>query len=143
MNERHFASNKEVMMKRRFSHKSQLLGSVLLLAALSFWSKTVGAGGDAAAGARTAMYCAYCHGPDGNSTYTGAPRLAGQRAESFVAKMQLYKTNKKVTHPVMAFLTGGRNGGLNDQDIQNLAAFYTAQPVRQNPQLYNGPPPIK
>jgi cytochrome c553 len=138
-----FARNMEVMMKRRLLHKSQLLGSVLLLAALSLWSETVAAGGDAAAGAKIAMSCAYCHGPDGNSTYTGTPRLAGQSVDSFVAKMNLYKTNKKTTHPVMAFLTGGRNGGLNDQDIQNLAAFYAAQPVHQNPQLYSDPPPIK
>jgi cytochrome c553 len=130
-------------MKHKFLHKSLLLASASLLSALSLWSETVAAAGDASAGAITALYCAYCHGPDGNATYTGAARLAGQSAESFVAKMKLYKTNKKLSHPMMAFLTGGRNGGLNDQDIQNLAVFYAAQPVHQNPQLYNGPPPIK
>jgi cytochrome c553 len=134
---------KEVMMNHRFPHQSLLLGSALLFGAFSLCSETVAAGGDAAAGAKIAMYCATCHGPDGNATYTGAPRLAGQSVESFVAKMKLYKTNKKVSHPVMALLTGGRNGGLSDQDIENLAAFYAAQPVRNNALPYSGPPPIK
>jgi cytochrome c553 len=134
-----FARIKEVVMKHCFSRQSLLLGSALLLGALGLWSETVAAGGDAAMGATSAMYCAFCHGADGNSTYTGTPRLAGQSAESFVAKMKLYKTNQKMFHPMMAFLAGG----LSDQDIQNLAAFYASQPVKQSLQPYSGPPALK
>jgi cytochrome c553 len=134
-----FARIKEVVMKHRFSRKSLLLGSVLLIGALGLWSETVAARGNVAAGAKSAMYCAYCHGPDGNSTYTGTPRLAGQSAESIAAKIKLYKSNKKVFHPMMAFLAGG----LTDQDIDDLAAFYSSQPVKQGEMPYSGPPPLK
>lgn len=126
-------------MKHRFSCQSLLLGSALLLGTLGLWSETVAAGGDAAAGAKAAMYCAFCHGQDGNSTYTGTPRLAGQSPESFVAKMKLYKSNNKVFHPMMAFLSGG----LNDKDIEDLAAFYASQPIKQSLLPYSGPPPMK
>ncbi len=126
-------------MKHRFSRQSLWLGLALLLGALGLWSETVAAGGDAAAGAKSAMFCAYCHGPDGNSTYTGAPRLAGQSAESFVVKIKHYKSNQKVYHPMMAFLAGGLNG----QDIEDLAAFYAAQPVKQGALPYGGPPPLR
>jgi cytochrome c553 len=124
-------------MKYTLSHKSVLLGSALLFGVFAICSEKSAAGGDAAAGAKSAMYCAYCHGPAGNSTYTGTPRLAGQSAESFIAKMKLYKSNKKIYHPMMAFLAGG----LSDQDIQDLAAFYAKQPVRQSLQPYNAPQP--
>ncbi len=126
-------------MKHRFSRQSMVLGSALLLGTLGLLSEAVAAGGNAAVGAKSAMFCAYCHGPDGNSTYTGTPRLAGQSAESFVAKIKFYKSNQKIYHPMMAFLAGG----LNDQDILDLAAFYEAQPVKQGPLPYSGPPPIK
>lgn len=126
-------------MKYRYSRQSLLLASALLAGILAISNEAVAAGGDATAGAKAAMYCAFCHGPDGNSTYTGTPRLAGQNAESFVAKMKLYKSNNKVFHPLMAFLTGG----LSDKDIQDLAAFYAAQPIRQSLQPYSGPPPMK
>ena len=125
-------------MKHRFSRQSLLLASALLVGVLGVRSEAIAAGGDAAAGAKSAMYCAYCHGPDGNSTHTGTPRLAGQNPESFVAKMKLYKSSNKAFHPLMAFLTGG----LNDQDIRDLAAFYASQPVKQSLQPYSGPPPM-
>jgi cytochrome c553 len=126
-------------MKHRFALQPLLLGPALLLGAFGLWSEASAAGGDAAAGAKSAMYCAYCHGVDGNSTHTGTPRLAGQSVESFVAKMKVYKSNQKVFHPMMAFLTGG----LSDKDVQDLAAFYAQQPVRSSSVPYVGSNPYK
>lgn len=125
-------------MKHRFTRQALLLTSALLVGASGLWGATAVAGGDASAGAQAAKYCAFCHGPDGNSTYTGTPRLAGQSPESFIAKIKLYKSNGKVFHPLMAFLAGG----LSDKDIQDLAAFYAAQPIKQSLQPYGGPPPL-
>jgi cytochrome c553 len=125
-------------MTYRFG-QALFLGSALLSGAFALWTETAVAGGDAAAGAKSAMYCAYCHGADGNSTHTGTPRLAGQSAESFVAKMKVYKSNQKVFHPMMAFLTGG----LGDKDVQDLAAFYAQQPVRNNSLPYAGSNPYR
>lgn len=116
-----------------------MLASLLALGVTGLFQQADAAGGNAANGAKSALYCAYCHGPDGNSTLTGTPRLAGQSAESFVAKMKLYKANQKVYHPMMAFLTGG----LSNQDILDLGAFYASQPVTQSLQPYAGPPPLK
>jgi cytochrome c553 len=126
-------------MKYRFAHQPLLLGAALLLSASGFCGGAFAAGGDAAAGAKSAMYCAYCHGVDGNSTHTGTPRLAGQSVDSFVAKMKVYKSNQKVFHPMMAFLTGG----LSDKDVLDLAAFYAQQPVRSSAVPYLGSNPYK
>ncbi len=126
-------------MKHGYMHKPLVLGSALLLGTLTLWGTPADAAGNAEAGAKKAMFCSGCHGADGNLTHTGTPRLAGQSEADLVAKLKLYKSNQKIYHPMMAFLTGG----LNDQDIQDLAAFYAKQPVRQSLQPYTGPTPPK
>lgn len=125
-------------MKPHVSKPSMFFGAALLLAGLGFTGAVAAAGGDAAAGAKKSAYCAYCHGADGNATHAGTPRLAGQTAEYFIAKMKQYKTGKQLYHPVMGFLVTG----LNDQDVRDLAAYYASQPVTQTP-LYKGPPPLQ
>lgn len=100
---------------------------LLLLAVLACGHAA--ASGDAAAGARKAVFCAYCHGTDGNPSDAKVPRLAGQNARTLVAKMKREKPYDNAQHPMLqAFITGGC---LNDQDIGNLAAFYASQPVRR------------
>jgi cytochrome c553 len=125
-------------MKPHVAKRSMLVGTALLLAGLAFSGAVAAAAGDAAAGAKKSAYCAYCHGVDGNATHAGTPRLAGQPAANFITKMQQYKSNKQMYHPVMAFLVTG----LNDQDVRDLAAYYASQPVTQS-QLYKGPPPLQ
>lgn len=126
-------------MEFDFQPRFRILGNAFLLATVSVCSNLLWAAGDASSGGKLALYCAYCHGADGNSTYTGTPRLAGQSAQSIVGKLKHYKANQKIYHPMMGFLVGG----LNDQDIQNLAAFYASQPVTQSLQPYGGPPALK
>ena len=125
-------------MRSGVKRRKLLLGSILVLGIMGLWAQTAAAAGDVARGAKSAMYCAYCHGADGNATHTGTPRLAGQSEETFIAKMKVYKANQKVYHPLMGFLTGG----LTDQDIQDLGAFYASQSVQQSIQPYAGPPPL-
>lgn len=126
-------------MKLDFVRQLPILGAAALFGSVVCCSQDAMAAGDVAAGGKLALYCAYCHGADGNSTYTGTPRLAGQNADSIVAKLKLYKANQKIYHPMMGFLVGG----LNDQDIHHLAAFYASQPVNQSSQPYAGPPALK
>jgi cytochrome c553 len=126
-------------MKLRVMCHSKILVALLAFASLGTLGSPAFAVGDASSGGKLALYCAYCHGADGNATHTGAPRLAGQSAETFVAKMKLYKANQKIYHPMMGFLVGG----LTDRDVQDLAAFYAAQPVNQSLQPYSGPPVLK
>lgn len=94
------------------------------------------AAGNAAEGAKKAQFCAGCHGPDGNYTHTGTPRLAGQSEAQFVAKIKNYRSGAKgFYHPMMAILVNG----LNDQDIADLGAFYASQKVEPSLKPYRPP----
>ena len=77
--------------------------------------------GDAAAGQRGAGACASCHGESGNSPNDTWPNLAGQHAAYLVRILTAYKTGdqKDVAMTPLA-------QPLGNDDIQNLAAFYSA-----------------
>ena len=120
-------------MKQGLTRSSLLLGIAMGMLAVS--NIAVAAGGDAAAGARKAIFCAYCHGADGNPTDGNIPRLAGQSARSLVVKMKHQVPYQDMQHPMMrAFITGGV---LNDQDIENLAAYFAKQPIRLSATPHN------
>lgn len=93
-----------------------LLGAIALLAATS-----AGAASNAQAGSAKAMYCAGCHGVDGNVAYISA-RLAGQSTARFQEGLMAFKAGRRF-HPVMNILSFG----LTEQDIQDLAMFYASQ----------------
>lgn len=106
------------------SFRSPRVGLVVIMGLLGLWSGVAAAvTGNAEAGAKKTLFCATCHGIDGNTTITGTPRLAGQSVEHFTAKMKVYKSGKVVYHPMMAILTNG----LSDQDIADMGAFYASQ----------------
>lgn len=74
--------------------------------------------------------CAGCHGIPGwrtayPSVYT-VPKLGGQHADYIVAALKGYKTGDR-SHPSM----NGIVGGLSDQDMEDLAAYYASS--------YSGP----
>ncbi|MGA7179694.1 MAG: c-type cytochrome [Thiobacillaceae bacterium] len=107
----------------------------LALGTVGLWSGTVAAAGDAAAGEKKAYFCSTCHGPDGNATFTGTPRLAGMSVKQFTETMKAFKSGKMAYHPMMAILTYG----LNDQDIADLAAFYASRKPEQGLKPYISP----
>ncbi|MCB1876210.1 MAG: cytochrome c [Chromatiales bacterium] len=78
--------------------------------------------GDAEAGKAKSTVCAGCHGADGNSTIPGNPRLAGQYATYIVRALSDYKSGAR-KNPVMA----GFAAGLSDEDMHNLAAYFSSQ----------------
>jgi cytochrome c553 len=84
------------------------------------------AAGDAAAGKAASATCAGCHGPDGNSANPEWPKLAGQGAAYLVKQLHDFKGGgrKNATMAPMAM-------GLGDQDMENLAAYYSAQSMSQ------------
>jgi cytochrome c553 len=122
----------EVIMKYRFLRQLLLLCMAGASSGMLVWSGAAAAAGDAAAGAVKSIYCAYCHGPDGNPLDNKAPRLAGQDASILVTKMKL-ETEAFGAHEFMvqAFMTGHF---LNDQDMNDLAAYFSQQPIREIPQ---------
>jgi cytochrome c553 len=79
--------------------------------------------GDIEAGRAKAVVCAGCHGQNGNSANPIWPKLAGQHA--FYIEKELHDfQNKKRLNATMAPMAAG----LNDVDIENLAAFFASMP---------------
>jgi len=87
----------------------------------------VGFGANAAdleAGKKKALeVCAACHGPDGNSTAPDFPRLAGQHKDYLAKSLRDYKSGAR-KDPIMS----GFAAPLSARDIENLSAYYAAQP---------------
>lgn len=129
-------------MKYRLTRQLMLLCMAGASSGASLWSGAATAAGDAAAGAEKSIFCAYCHGTDGNPLDKAAPRLAGQNQETLVAKMK-HQTKTMGQHELMiqAFRTGR---ALNDRDMNDLAAYFSQQPARgsvqtASPQLSEKP----
>lgn len=78
------------------------------------------AAGDAAAGKAKAAICAACHGANGVGTAPMYPNLAGQK-EAYLAKQLTDFRAGSRADPIMA----GFAKPLSDQDIANLAAYYS------------------
>ena len=81
--------------------------------------------GDAQAGkTKAATVCASCHGADGNSVAAQFPKLAGQNASYIVTQLANFKSGKR-QNPIMS----GMAAGLSEDDMQNLAAWFSSQTV--------------
>ncbi len=80
------------------------------------------AAGDAAAGQAKAAACAACHGPDGNSVNPEWPKLAGQNPDYIVKQLQDFKAGVR-QNPLMSPMAAP----LSDQDVLDLAAFFSSQ----------------
>jgi len=69
--------------------------------------------------------CDRCHGLNGNSTDAHFPALAGQRIEYLQSALRDYQTGVR-NNPEMAAMSSG----LGDEDIKNLATYYSHQKAR-------------
>lgn len=78
---------------------------------------------DADAGRNLAGTCSACHGFKGISPIDEWPNLAGQKYGYLVKTMKGYRDGGR-KDPVMS----GMAAGLSDQDIENLAAYYSSLP---------------
>jgi cytochrome c553 len=83
------------------------------------------AGGDAAAGKAKSAMCAGCHMADGNSVNGMWPKLAGQHEGYIIKQLQDFKAGDRVD-PTMAPMAAG----LSEDDMANLAAFYSIQTLK-------------
>lgn len=72
-----------------------------------------------------AQRCDRCHGVNGNSTDPRLPALAAQRLDYLEKVLQAYRTGARKS-PQMAAMSDV----LTDQDIANVAAYYTRQKAR-------------
>jgi cytochrome c553 len=80
--------------------------------------------GSAEAGATKALSCQACHGPNGNSVNGQWPSLAGQNAAYIEAQLRQFH-NKTRVDPTG--LMPPQAAALKEQDIQDLAAYFSAQ----------------
>jgi cytochrome c553 len=78
--------------------------------------------GDIKKGADKAGLCAGCHGEDGNSEDSAYPKLAGQYESYLIKALKEYKSGTR-KNAIMA----GFAAGLSDEDITDIAAYYTSQ----------------
>lgn len=83
------------------------------------------AGGDAAAGKAKSAMCAGCHMADGNSANGMWPKLAGQHESYIIKQLQDFKAGGRVD-PTMQPMAAG----LSEDDMANLAAFYSSQTLK-------------
>ncbi len=88
------------------------------------WMSFSYAGGNAEAGQGKAAVCGGCHGVDGNSMIPSFPKLAGQ-GELYLTKQLIDIRDGARSVPQMSGILTGRT----DQDLADLAAYYSAQKV--------------
>jgi len=94
-----------------------------LVVVLACFSAQAFAAGDADSGKLKSQACAACHGPDGNSpTSPDFPRLAGQHYDYLLKSLRDYKSGARKNA-----IMGGQVGGLNSQDMADLAAYYSSR----------------
>lgn len=77
--------------------------------------------------------CAACHAPDGNSVITLNPKLAGQHPEYIEKQLAEFKSNKRA-NAVMS----GMAAMLSDEDMKNLAAYFSGQKLTLGQAKTNG-----
>lgn len=91
--------------------------------ALAFALSAVQAAGTADEGQKKSAVCAGCHGADGNSGINPIwPKLAGQHPQYLENQLKAFKDNKR-SDPLMSAMAAP----LNDQDIADLAAYFSSQ----------------
>lgn len=97
--------------------------AALSLLALATPALAAGPKGNVAAGQEKSKTCAACHGPTGNESLDDTyPKLAGQYPEYLAKALRDYKSGAR-QNAVMA----GFAGGLSDEDIDDLSAYFAAQ----------------
>ena len=99
---------------------------IALFAVLSILAAPLHAEGDPVAGKNKTAMCAGCHGIAGfrtayPETYH-VPKLGGQNAGYIVSALKAYKAGDR-QHPTMKAIAAG----LTDQDMADLAAYYSGK----------------
>jgi cytochrome c553 len=97
-----------------------LIMAVTLLMAVG----TAQAAGNVENGKAKSVTCQACHGADGNSANPTWPKLAGQHEAYIARQLADFKSGAR-KDPTMASMVAA----LNNQDMQDLGAYFAAQTV--------------
>ena len=103
---------------------AKLVATLSLVAVLG-WSAPTFAAGSKEAGQAKSVTCMACHGADGNSPNPEWPNLAGQHAGYLEQQLRLFRSGER-QNPLMSPMAMI----LSDEDIADLAAFFSSQTVR-------------
>lgn len=71
--------------------------------------------------------CSVCHGRRGTTSSELFPQLAGQPAPYFIAQMKAFRDKSRSEENAKRFMWG-ISSRLTDEEIQELATFYEAEP---------------
>lgn len=112
------------IMRRLMRRPGQRLGVAALAALSALAAPQVFAAGDASAGQAKSAICAACHGVDGNSVVPNWPKLAGQHEQYMTRQVSLIKAGARMVPEMVGIVAG-----LSQQDIEDLSAYFAAQPV--------------
>ena len=88
-------------------------------------ASTVQASGNPEQGKKKSQSCVVCHGPNGIASSPGFPHIAGQPVIYLAEQLQHYRNGKR-QNPVMNVIAKS----LTDQDIQDLAAWYSSNEIQ-------------
>ena len=88
------------------------------------WMSFAYSAGDAVSGQGKVAVCSGCHGADGNSMIPSFPKLAGQGEVYLVNQLKDVRDGARNVPQMMGILTGR-----TDQDLADMAAFYSTQEV--------------
>jgi cytochrome c553 len=107
----------------------------LFAAALVFGFGTATAKGDAAVGKTKAAACEACHGADGNGIAPNYPALAGQYQDYLEQALHEYQAGTRghsspTVHARINAIMNGMAAPLSDQDIEDLAAYFSSLPSK-------------
>jgi cytochrome c553 len=108
----------------------RMSAAMLVCAATFIGAGHAAAAGDVRAGRQKALQCQTCHGLDGQSKLPEAPNLAGQSDVYLVKALKDYRSGER-KNDMMSLVVPN----LRDEDIADLAAYYSAITVTV------GPPP--
>jgi len=95
----------------------------IVLAMASVLMLFAGAAGaaDVEAGKTKSAVCVACHGPEGKSSNPLWPNLAGQKDQYIMKQLKAFRAGER-TDPLMSPMAAG----LSDEDIENLAAYFSS-----------------
>ena len=99
--------------------------TALTLVAVLGWSGTAAAAGNKEAGQAKSAVCMGCHGMDGNSLNPEWPNIASQHPSYMVKQIRHFKAAER-NNPLMMPMAMT----LADQDMEDLAAYFSAQTPR-------------
>jgi len=100
---------------------------LILVAILLCMYQAVQGAGDPVAGKEKAVLCMQCHDKDDNSADSNIPKLSGQLASYIVLAIIEFQKGIRID-PLM---DGISHVVENTQDLENIAAYFVAQPTMQ------------